>query len=32
LIYGEEFIADENSLDEKLPEKIMAFITDKTLH
>ncbi|MCK9398117.1 MAG: hypothetical protein M0Q44_21335 [Methylobacter sp.] len=29
---GEEFIADENSLDEKLPEKIMAFITDKTLH
>lgn len=27
---GEEFIADENSLDERLPEKIMAFITDKT--
>ena len=29
---GEEFIADENLLDVKLPEKIMAFITDKTLH
>lgn len=29
---GEEFIVDENSLDEKLPEKIMAFIIDKTLH
>ena len=29
---GEEFIADENSLDEKLPEEILAFITNKTNH
>jgi len=29
---GNEFIADENSLDEKLPEEILAFITNKTHH